>query len=478
MQLPAYALTIIELAVLSVHVLGIGHAVHAILRVRTAQGAIAWALCLVSFPWIALPAYWIFGRSKFHGYVEARRAGKLEINDIARELWHRLADHHAPADEAGLQHRKLMETLARMPATRGNRVDLLVDGAATFSAIFSEIERAERYVLMQFFIVHDDELGRELKSRLIRKAKAGVRVLFLYDEVGSRTLPRAYRREMKRAGVDFRPFNSRKASRFQINFRNHRKITVVDGRVAFVGGLNAGDEYMGRSRKFGPWRDTHARVEGPAVQCIQLCFLEDWYWASHDVPVLNWTPKRSEHGDQRVLILPSGPADDVDTCDLFFTHCIHSAQRRIWITSPYFVPDDSIVDALQLAALRGVDVRIMLPERPDHVLVYHSAFSYYAEMSKVNVKLLRYQPGFMHQKVMLVDEMVSAVGTANLDNRSFRLNFEITMLVADGHFAAEVEAMLLADFAHCREADLDKLSKKPFWFRLFVAVSRLLSPIQ
>lgn len=480
MNWPPYVFVIIEIVFLVVHVIGVVAALHAIMHVRTAQGAIGWALLLVLFPWLALPAYLVFGRSKFNGYVDSRRAGKLKINHIAQELLHRLVAFRSVVSERGVQHRRVMEALAMMPSTHGNRVDLLIDGKQTFDEMFAEIEKAEKYILIQFFIIHDDELGRELKTRLMRKARAGVRIYFLFDEIGCHNLPRRYISELREAGVDMRPFNTRQgfANRFQINFRNHRKITLVDGRVAFMGGLNAGDEYMGKSKRFGPWRDTHARVEGPAVQSIQLTFLEDWYWTAQSVPELDWEPKLSSRGDQRVVVLPSGPADELETCDLFFTHCIHACEQRIWITSPYFVPDDSIVDALQLASLRGVDVRIMLPQKPDHLLVYLSAFSYYAAMEKAGVKLYRYQPGFMHQKVMLVDDDVGVVSTANLDNRSFRLNFELSVLVADVDFAKEVKKMLTEDFERCRQVSRQDLAKRSLLFRIAVAIARLLSPIQ
>ncbi len=480
MNWPPYVFVALELFVLFVHLAGILAAMHAILRVRTAQGAIAWTLLLITFPWLALPAYLIFGRTKFRGYVESRRAGNLKINHIAQELLHRLADVRSEVSERGIQHRRVMEELAKMPSTHGNCVDLLIDGKQTFDAMFADIEQATKYILVQFFIIHDDELGRELKERLLRKARQGIRIYFLFDEVGCRDLPRHYIKELTDAGVDMRPFNTRLGflNRFQINFRNHRKITIADGRSAFIGGLNAGDEYMGKSKRFGPWRDTHCRVEGPAVQSIQLAFLEDWYWAARSVPELNWVPQITPRGDQRVVVVPSGPADQLETCDLFFTHCIHACEERIWISSPYFVPDDSIVDALQLASLRGVDVRIMLPQKPDHILVYLSAFSYYAEMEKAGVKVYRYQPGFMHQKVMLIDDDVGVVSTANLDNRSFRLNFEISVLVADAQFAAQVEKMLSADFEKCRQVSPQDLANRSPLFRVAVAVARLLSPIQ
>jgi len=193
---------------------------------------------------------------------------------------------------------------------------------------------------------------------------------------------------------------------------------------------------------------------------------------------LNWDPEAADGGEQEVLALASGPADPFETCGLFFVHAIHSARHRVWIASPYFVPDAQVIAALQLAALRGVDVRVMLPEKPDHVLVYLSAFSFIEETEAAGVKIYRYQPGFLHQKVILVDDEFAAVGTANLDNRSFRLNFEITIAAADARFAAEVRAMLEEDFAACRLVKSEDLTGRSFWFRLAVSVSRLMAPIQ
>jgi cardiolipin synthase len=280
--------------------------------------------------------------------------------------------------------------------------------------------------------------------------------------------------------VSIRPFGSNRRWRnpFQINFRNHRKIVVVDGRVAYVGGLNVGDEYIGRDPGFGPWRDTHVRLEGPAVHAVQLAFLEDWYWAAQETPPLDWTPRPVSPNGQNVLVLPTGPADELETCGLFFVHMINAAQQRLWITSPYFVPDPQVMCALQLASLRGVDVRIMLPEHADHLLVYLSSFSYLEEAEQADVKIYRYQPGFMHHKVILVDDHLAAVGTANLDNRSFRLNFEITVLVDDHGFAAQVEEMLRRDFQQCERAHAEDLLQRSFWFRVAVRVARLMSPLQ
>jgi len=467
-----------------VHLLGVVAAVEAVMKARSAQGSVAWAIALLMLPYLSLPLYAFLGRSKFHGYVEARRLGDHEVQKVAQRLGVTKSAFAATFEDDEMPEVRAAEGLAKMPFTRGNDGSLLIDGDATFGAIFAALEEARDYVLVQFFIVKDDEVGRELKAKLIQKAGEGVRVYFIYDEIGSFSLPRSYIAECREAGIDIRPFHTTKGkrNRFQVNFRNHRKIVVVDGRIAFVGGLNVGDEYMGRHPVLSPWRDTHMRIEGPAVMGVQLAFVEDWYWAAHELPELprlDWAPRQSStRADMRMLVLPTGPADSLETCALFFDAVIHGARKRLWIASPYFVPDEAVVRALQLAGLRGVDVRIMLPEKADHKLVYLSSFSYLAETERAGVKIYRYQPGFLHQKVMLLDDNVAAVGTANLDNRSFRLNFEITLVVADAGFAREVETMLERDFANCRQSTVEDLEKRPFWFRVAVRFARLMAPIQ
>ena len=369
--------------------------------------------------------------------------------------------------------------LAGKPVMQGNKSRLLIDGRTTFRSIFEGIESAEQYILVLFFIIKDDAIGRELQSRLIQKAKENVKVYFLYDEIGSHKLPRSYLLEMQTAGVVTSAFHSTrgKANRFQLNFRNHRKIVVVDGKIAYVGGHNVGDEYLGRHAQFGPWRDTHVKIEGPLVQAIQFCFVEDWYWATRKVPELNWELNRAADGNENALLIASGPADNLETCGLMFVQAINAATKRVWIASPYFVPDLQALGALKLAALRGVDVRILLPEKPDHRTVHLASFSYFQDTLPLGIKLYRYTAGFMHQKVFLIDSSCAAVGTANLDNRSFRLNFEITLLNYDPGFVTEVEAMLENDFSRSRPVTMEEYSERSFFFKLAVRSARLLAPI-
>ena len=459
------------------HLLGLSSAVHAVMSTRTPQGTIAWVACLVLCPYLAVPAYWVLGRSRFQGYVTAQQAHAWQLRAVVQKAFESARPHHiSDQSEPGL----LSEHLAKMPTLGGNDVELLVDGEATFASILRGIDAAQSYVLFQFFIVHDDEIGREVQRRLIRQAKAGVRIYFLYDEVGCHHLPRAYLQQLREAGVEVYDFHTRKGphNRFQINFRNHRKVVVVDGRAAWIGGHNVGDEYLGRSPRFGHWRDTHVRITGPAALAAQLSFVEDWHWAAGTLPALAWEPKPSPARNLPVLIVPSGPADELETAALMFTHALNSARRRIWIASPYFVPDESVLVALQLAGLRGVDVRILIPDKPDHLLVYLAAFSYFDDSSKTGVQFYRYTDGFLHQKVMLIDETVATVGSANFDNRSFRLNFEITAAVQDRGFAAEVCRMLEADFAQARRMTAADYDERSWWFRFAVRLARLASPIQ
>jgi cardiolipin synthase len=471
--------TVVVTLLLIFEVLGILSAAHAVMNVRTPQGSIAWAVSLVTVPVAAVPAYWIFGRNKFQGYVLARRADADRFDEMVERAKLEF-DRIEATTEWGSTALRGTERLARLPFTGGNDVELLIDGEATFDSILAGIDAAEDYVLVQFYIVRADDIGNALKERLIEAAERGVDVYFLYDEIGSLGLPATYVRELRDAGVNASPFHSRKGSgnRFQLNFRNHRKTVVVDGHSAWVGGHNVGDEYLSRDDQVGHWRDTHVRISGPGALGAQVAFVEDWYWAADEQPAgLNWDPAPVPGASAQVLVIASGPADEIETASLLFTQAINIATRRLWIASPYFVPDDAIVQSLQLAALRGVDVRILIPEVSDNQFVKLAAYSYFDQVGAAGVEFYRYQDGFLHQKAMLIDDGVAAVGTANFDNRSFRLNFEITAIVAEPEFAAEVERMFEADFAASRLMGAQELESKSYLFRVGVRIARLAAPV-
>lgn len=466
------------------HIIGIVFSFDAIMRGRTSQGAVAWAISLLLFPYLAVPIYLVFGNRKFEGYIKARRSDNRQLHHIVQQLDKNLEAYKITYD-SDAEVMRVFELLARMTVTNANDAKLQINGEDAFDAIFEEIRNARVYILVQFFIIRDDETGNRLKELLLEKAGEGVKIYVLFDMIGSHRLSSRYLDALRDGGIQVVGFKTVRgmAFRFQLNFRNHRKLVLVDGRTAFVGGLNVGDEYLGPARGKPHWRDTQVQVSGPAVQCLQLTFLEDWYWATKTLPDLNWTPQAPQTNQdmqqsQRVLVIPSSPADPVETCGLFFVHAIHSAKKRVWIVSPYFVPDQQVVTALQLAGLRHLDVRLMIPQQTDHLLVHLSSFTYLNETQQAGVKIYRYQPGFLHQKVMLIDDAFATVGTANLDNRSFRINFEMTLLFSSTPMIRDVEAMLEADFKQCREVTAADYQQRPFWFRLAARTARLMAPIQ
>ncbi len=532
------------------HVLGILAAFHAIAYARTSQGAIAWAVALIAMPYLTVIPYLFLGSSRFAGYVDARRLGNQRMRTQARDAhWAGHADDGGyAATLLGANAVRAMTYLADMPFVAGNSVRLLVNGKATFDAIFDAIDKAEHYIAIQFFIVRDDPLGWALRDKLLARAAAGVNVYFLYDGIGSYDLSRSYVASLREGGVAVREFATRKfINRFQINFRNHRKIVVVDGLRAFVGGHNVGVEYLGEKPPLSPWRDTHIELRGPAVANVQFAFLEDWYWVTQRLPEFevptSVAAEVAEHLAQidelvsrdvaasellldddndadpdadndtdndaagalpdftatasnvvaqiarrrpgyrpgtpnmRCQVIATGPADRQETASLFFVEAINAARHRVWITTPYFIPDEAVFAALRLAVMRGVDVRIMIPSRRDHFVVFEASMLHAHDALKSGIRIYRYRPGFLHQKVMLIDDRAASVGTANLDNRSFRLNFELIVLAVDREFAAKVEAMLVEDFAHCFEIDRTEYSGAPAWRRLTMTIARLFSPI-
>jgi cardiolipin synthase len=332
---------------------------------------------------------------------------------------------------------------------------------------------------VQFYTVKDDELGQRLLGALIDRAQAGVRVYLIYDEIGSMGLPDSYVETLQAAGVlvsSFKP-NQSNNNRFQINFRNHRKIVIVDGKTGWLGGHNVGDEYMGLDPRFTPWRDTHVKLSGPVVIQLQSVVASDWYWATRDLPTLEWSPQTEDAGDTMAVIIPSAPTQKLETAGLMYVMALNMARERIWLTAPYFVPDEAVMKALELAALRGVDVRIIVPSDSDSRLVYYASFHYISRLRNLGIKFYEYGPGFLHQKVALIDHQTSLVGTANFDNRSFRLNFEVTALIYDEDFAAQMENMLNADFDHATVLDVEELDDRGFWWQLRVSIARLASPI-
>lgn len=467
------ALTLVQVA-------GWVAALHAIMHSRTPQAALGWAVGLGLLPIVALPLYFVFGQSRFNGYELAKTQSHTPLGRRKREVRDIMASHRCTFRREFSDLTKLSEQLSELPPTGGNRLELLVNGERTFAAIFAAMRQARQTIVAQFYIVKDDELGRQFQEELLAARARGVAVYLLYDAVGSKKLPPAYTQRLQDAGVRVASFvtNRKLGVRFQINFRNHRKLVLIDGEEAFTGGLNVGDEYMGRSRRFGPWRDTHVRVAGPGLLPLYMGFCEDWHYATGELPDLP-VPRPHAGGYCRVLSFVSGPADDIEICPVIYLSAIREARERIWIASPYLVPDTATRMALQHAALRGVEVRILLPGMADHQLPFYTSFSYYPAFQQAGIRIFRTREGFMHQKVLLVDRDLAMVGSINFDHRSFLLNFEHAVMACDADFAQAIDAMLASDFAAAHEEDLEEgYAKKSFWFRLRVRASSLTAPEQ
>ncbi|MHA6325861.1 cardiolipin synthase [Roseivivax sp. CAU 1753] len=445
----------------------------AIVSSRTPQGAAAWVVFLLAAPWFALPSYLVFGRHKLRRYERTRLISHQTTQEI--EI---VSQNYPPAPRDDGLYRPF-ERLAGMPVLGGNAATLLIDGRATFDAIFAAIDAAEKYVCVQFYTIVDDELGSALADRLIDAANRGVAVRVIYDGVGSYGLASDYRARLRDGGVTILdPMDAPGPNkRFKLNFRNHRKTVIVDGIVGFTGGHNVSDTYVGKDAPGGDWRDTHVALRGPVVAQLQLAFYEDWHWATQerlDV-ALDWQPEACPE-DLSALIVSAGPNDEMDTAALLFFSAISRARRRVWIATPYFIPDDALLTALKAAALRGCEVRLIVPAMAENMLTWLAAFAYFDEIRAVGVEVYCYTEGFTHQKVVVMDDDLAAIGTANFDNRSFRLNFETMALIFDTGFAGQVAAMLEADIARSDGLETD-LADQPLKVRVGAPFARLLAPV-
>jgi cardiolipin synthase len=375
----------------------------------------------------------------------------------------------------------LAQRFGAFPLTFGNQIAFYHEGRPAFDAMLQAIRAARHHIHMETFIFQPDHTGKEFLDALTQKAREGVQVRLLYDAMGSIRFHRKMLMSLLASGGKssvFLPLNPFRR-RLQINLRNHRKILVVDGQVGFVGGLNIGDEYLGQVERFGFWRDTHLRLEGPAVSDLQRVFIEDWDFAAGES--LNdrkyMSLPAAAAGPYPVQIIDSGPDRELKGIREMYFAAILQARERVWIASPYFVPDAGLRDALRLAGFRGVDVRLLGQFHPDKMIPQFAARYYWAEMLDAGVKVYQYTKGMMHAKVVLVDGQWASVGTANLDNRSLHLNFEVNCLMYSPQAVAELEAAFLHDLSTAIRLDRAVYSCRPFAGRLLENACRLLSAV-
>ena len=363
-----------------------------------------------------------------------------------------------------------------------NQVEIFTDGREKFRALYEEIQNAKEFVHIQYYIIRNDELWKPFEELLTEKVKQGVEVRLLYDSMGSRGMKKSDWKRLQEAGIQIGEFFPALFGRLQlrINYRNHRKIAVIDGKTAFVGGFNIGREYVGLDPKFGYWRDTHLKIQGSAVLSLHIRFILDWNYATNQNLFLAdryfRIPEKAP-GEEAVQIISSGPDSRWQNIRNVYLKMISKARKNIYIQTPYFIPDESVMDAIRIAAMSGVDVRVMSPCKPDHPFVYWATYSYIGELLEAGAKCYTYDNGFLHAKGMVVDGVVSCYGTANMDIRSFRLNFEVNAVIYSVKTAERMEAIFLEDLKSCTRITRYLYGRRPFAVRVKEQFSRLLSPL-
>ncbi|OCA87358.1 cardiolipin synthase [Pseudobacillus wudalianchiensis] len=445
---------------------------------------VTWLVVLGAFPLLGFIFYLLFGRS----YRKERMFKKKYILD--KETYQKYNFTHTKEDlkqhfQKYGEHKiyALAERLGNMEISFHTETELLTNGAETFESILKELKKARHHIHLEYYIVRADDIGNEIKEVLIAKAREGVKVRFLYDAVGSWKLSKAYIQELREAGIEMVAFGPVKMPflNSKFNFRNHRKIIVIDGKVGFVGGLNIGDEYLGKDPQFGFWRDTHLYVRGEAVRSLQLIFLQDWYYMTNDSFItpgyLTPEPEKKVRRTGGVQMIAGGPDNEWSVIKNVFFSMITSAQEFVWIASPYFIPDEDIFSALKIAALSGVDVRLLVPKRPDKRIVFHASRSYFPELLEAGARIFEYREGFMHSKFIIVDGEIASIGTSNMDMRSFHLNFEVNAFLYHTHSIESLVREYLNDLNASDEIDLEDFNGRHLGYRLIESTSRLLSPL-
>ncbi|GAB4073824.1 cardiolipin synthase [Barrientosiimonas marina] len=360
--------------------------------------------------------------------------------------------------------------------TQDNAVTIYTDGREKFNALLADIKHATDHIHIQYYIIHEDGLGKELLSALTEKARQGIDVRILYDYMGSRGLSANFFSDLKQAGGLVAVF----FPHLHLNYRNHRKLAIIDGGIGYIGGFNVGDEYLGLNDKFGYWRDTHLRTQGQVVHALQTRFILDWNQASKRHPFIyqeRYFPDTPEAGNVGAQIVASGPDTEWQQIRNGYVKMILSAKEYVYLQTPYFIPSEALLNAVEIASLSGIDVRIMIPDKPDHMFVYWATMSNVGDLLKAGARVYVYENGFIHAKTLVADDTMSSVGTANFDIRSFRLNFEVNAFLYDQAASTELRRVFEQDIHLAKELTLEEYHKRPMMVKLKESVSRLLSPI-
>ncbi|OFI05933.1 major cardiolipin synthase ClsA [Clostridium acetireducens DSM 10703] len=444
----------------------------------------AWLLILTLFPILGFLVYLFLGQN----LSRQKMFDKKIINDIKQNECIKNVVNCYKCDLSLLENKDIIKMHyrnAKALYTQNNEVNLYFNGEEKFNALFEEIKKAKKFIHMEYYIIQWDDLGNKLINLLTEKAKEGVEVKLLFDAMGSRRLNFRRKKALKSlidAGGNYAVFfpslfafiNKR------INYRNHRKIVVIDSEIAFLGGFNVGDEYLGKSKKRGHWRDTHMKISGEAVNDLETRFLLDWIYAAKENIedyYKYFLPKNFKTKNVGMQIVSSGPDHREQYIKNGYAKIINNAKNYLYIQSPYFVPDETLLDALKMSSLSGVDVRIMIPGNPDHKIVFWAGQSYISELLNAGIKVFLYKKGFIHCKVIMSDNSVCSIGTANMDIRSFKLNFETNAFIYNTEITSILKNQFIIDMKNSREINLKEFKNRPKINKILESITRLLSPI-
>ena len=449
---------------------------------RNPVKTLAWITVLVLLPVVGIILYVFFGRSLRHVRMISRKK-RLKLtnrDDIKHLLRSRQVVHYTTPMTERQQMINLVNSVQGSPYLANNEVEIFTNGRDKFEALKQDLIAAKRYIHIQYYIIENDKIGNEIANILKAKVKEGVKVRVLYDHVGSFHFDMSYFKKLRRAGVDVFPFMKITFPEFanRINWRNHRKIVVIDGEIGYIGGMNIADRYV-EGCKLGKWRDTHLRVKGDIVAALQVSFAIDWNFMKRELieePVAMVSPG-SIANPIGMQLVTSGPTSQWVNMAFVFQKAIDGARQCVYLQTPYFLPSDSLLKALQVAALSKVDVRLMIPRKPDSILLRYASYSYVAQCLKAGIKIYFYEPGMLHSKVVVIDDDFVTTGSTNFDFRSFEHNFESNVLLYSEEFNKRMKSVMLDDMKECTRISLRAWRKRPLWQKAVESVVRLFGPL-
>jgi cardiolipin synthase len=442
---------------------------------RNPVKSLAWVTVLLLLPIVGIILYLFFGRNIKNKHILSRR---LRRRLRRRERARKIDFNKLNLSIESRQQINMARTMTGSPFYQGNEVDIFTDGSSKFESLKRDLRAAQRFINIQYYIFEEDNIGCEIRDILVERALAGVKVRLIYDHVGSFNVKNRFYKDMRKAGIEAYPFFRVSFPQFgtRINWRNHRKLCIIDGTVGYLGGMNVADRYV-TGGNFASWRDTHVRVRGPIVASLQYSFAVDWCFMGRQLIEDEAAAPEIKDATIGAQLLTSGPSSQWSNIAMVFHKAISNAKQRVYIETPYFLPTEGLLKALQAAALSHIDVRIIIPRRSDSVMMNLASASYIAECMRAGIKIYFYEAGMMHSKTMLIDDEFVTVGSTNFDFRSFEHNFEANLFFYSSEFNARMADIFKVDLLKCSRIIPNEWQHRPIWRKIGESILRLLSPI-